>query len=232
MLELLAQFNFRQVLVTWWAALTDPWQFLSPSYNPNPEQIAAGFEFYVGVFLITMAVLLMTVLACGRGSTGIRAKMLGYGLLGLAMFVVVAIVMHFAFSLLGGKASLAGTCLTYVYAAAPYQPLIAFASWVIASGMPAQLRPYILNPFTSSEAGARAAKHPETDMVTVGLGTLASVGLIIWTLILVFRALRYGHDLDYLWSLAAFAIGLIVVSVLNRVFMRMSGTLSDVPQEA
>jgi hypothetical protein len=32
--------------------------------------------------------------------------------------------------------------------------------------------------------------------------------------------------------LAAFVLGLIVVGILNRVFMRMSGTLSDAPQEA
>jgi len=232
MFELIEQFNYRQTFATWWAALTDPWQFLVAGFHPSPEQFAAGLEFYARIFVVVMAILLMVVLACGKGSIGIKAKMLGYGLIGLVTVVLTAVTMHFSFWLLGGKANFSGTCLAYIYAAGPYQPLIAFASWIITSAMPAELRPYMLNPFTASKAGALAAKHPETDHLTAAFGTLVMTGLILWTLYLVLRALSFVQELGIFRSLLAFAIGLIMIGIVNHVLMRMSVSINEVSPQA
>jgi hypothetical protein len=231
MFELLEQFDYRQTFATWWAALNDPWQFVTPAFHPTPEQFAAAMEFYARIFVIVMAILLMIVLASGRKGGGYRFKMLGFGLLGLATFALTAVAMYLSFWLFGGDASFSGTCVAYIYAAGPYQPFVAFASWMMTAAIPAELRPAMLNPFTASHAGKAAAEHADTDKFTLFLGLAAFYAVTIWTLILIFRVLRYVHETGFLVSLLAFFMGLMLVGLLSRVIMRLMGSISEAAEQ-
>jgi len=162
-----------------------------------------------------------------RGSFAVKAKMIASGLLGMIFFFVFAMAIHFPFWLLGGKSTFMGTCLAYIYAAAPYVPLLAFANWVMVAGMPSHLRRFALNPATAQIAGQLAGKDSETDKGTFLIGCLLVLGLVMWSLFVTFRTVAFVHDLGG-WSLAgAVVLSLVVAGPIGAVNKRMTMLMFD-----
>jgi Yip1 domain len=224
--------QIQQAVETWLAALSDPKQFLVPAYQPTKEQFVTGLVFYFEIVAVSLVIYALVTLFVGRGSVGVRAKMLANALLGLIFFFVIAMAVHLPFWLLNGKASFLGTCLAYIYGGVPYAPFMAIAQWVMISGMPPGLRRYALNPGTAQEAGAIAGKHPDTDKGTYFFGALLALGVMVWSLIAAFRCLAFAHDLGG-WSLAgAIIISFILSMPIGAVAKRMSAIQFEEPETA
>jgi Yip1-like protein len=225
MYDLVKMLDARQIqqdVETWLAAISDPQQFLAPAYQPTKEQFVVGLEFYFKIVLVSLIIYALVALFVGRGSVGVRAKMLANALLGLIFFFVVAMAVHLPFWFLNGKASFLGTCLAYIYGGVPYAPFMAIAQWVMVSGMPPSLRKYALNPGTAQEAGQIAGTHPETDKATFFFGSLLALGVMIWSTVSAFRSLSFVHDLGG-WSLAgAIVISIILSMPIGALAKRMS----------
>ncbi len=217
----------QEIVRTWLAAFTDPLQFLSSAFTPSSEQVIEALEFYLKVVAASLVIYGLVTVFAERGSLAVKAKMLANGLLGIVFLFVVAMVVHIPFWLLGGKASFLGTLLTYIYAAAPYAPLMAIAQWILVAGMPADLRRYALNPATAQRAGQVASQDPDTDKFTYFLGCLMVLGLLGWSLFVTFRALGYVHDVGGWWLALAIVLSFLIaipVGVLNR---RMASLIYD-----
>jgi hypothetical protein len=232
LVKLLDTHQIQQAVETWLAAIYDPKQFLVPAYQPTKEQFVAGLEFYFKIVVVSLVIYALVTLFVGRGSVGVRAKMLANALLGLIFFFVVAMAVHLPFSFLSGKASFLGTCLAYIYGGVPYAPFMAVAQWVMISGMPPGLRKYALNPGTAQEAGAIAGKHPDTDKGTFFFGSLLAMAIMIWSTVAAFRCLSFVHDLGG-WSLAgAIIVSFILSMPIGAVAKRMSAIQFEEPETA
>jgi hypothetical protein len=188
--------QYDQAFETWVSALADPFQFLRPAFAPTHAEVAAGAEFYLKLLAVSLAMYLVIVLFAGQGSLASKAKMFANAILGIALFLTTAAATHVPFWLLGGKSTFLGTCLTYVYAAGPYGPLMTFATCIMIAGMPARLRRYAINPATAQRAGAIAGQDPETDKITYFIGCFLVLGLMLWSLVVSFRCLGFSHELS------------------------------------
>jgi len=224
--------QIRQDFEAWLAALSDPKQFLRPAFEPTTDQFVAGFEFYLKVIVVSLAVYALVALFSTRDPIGVKFKMLASGLLGIIFFFVVAAAVHVPFWLLGGKASFLGTCMAYIYAASPLAPLMAVSQWILVAGMPARLRRYALNPATATAAAQLAGQDEETDKFTFYFGSLLGLVLLVWLIVMTFRSMSFVHDLGG-WSLAfAILLSWIVSIPLGLLNQRMASHIYEEPSPA
>jgi hypothetical protein len=235
MFDLLKMIDVRQIqqdVEAWLAAIADPRQFLAPAYEPSKEQFVDGLEFYFKIVAVSLVIYGLVALFVGRGSVGVKAKIVANAVLGLIFFFVVAMAVHVPFWLLDGKASFLGTCLAYIYGGVPYAPFMAIAQWVMVSGMPPGLRRFALNPATAQEAGQIAGTHADTDKATFFFGSLLALGVMIWSTIVAFRSLSFVHDLGG-WSLAlAIFLSFIVSIPIGALAKRMGSIPFEEPEAA
>lgn len=222
--------TYNQAFETWVAALTDPYKFLRPAFSPTPDEVAAGGDFYLKLLAVSLAMYFAIVVFAGQGSLASKAKMFANGVLGIALFLVSAAATHVPFWLLGGKSTFLGTCLTYIYAAGPYGPLMTFATWIMIAGMPARLRRYAINPATAQRAGQIAGQDPETDKIVYFLGCFLVIGVMIWTLVVSFQCLGYSHDLNGWPFTFAIVLSLVISWPLGIVVQRLVGALMGQPE--
>jgi hypothetical protein len=222
--------GYDQAFETWVSALTDPYQFLRPAFVPTHAEVAAGAEFYLKLLAVSLAMYVVIVLFAGQDSLASKAKMFANAILGIALFLATAAATHVPFWLLGGKSTFLGTCLTYIYAAGPYGPLMTFATWIMIAGMPAHLRRYAINPATAQRAGALAGQDPETDKITFFTGCFLVLGLMVWTLVVSFRCLGFSHDLSG-WPFAiAIVLSLLISIPLGKISQSLVGALMGSPE--
>ncbi|MEA2811233.1 MAG: hypothetical protein QOJ17_5374 [Rhodospirillaceae bacterium] len=222
--------GYDKVFETWLSALDDPYQFLRPAFVPTHDEVAAGAEFYLKLLAVSLAMYVVIALFTGQGSLASKAKMFANGILGIALFLVTAAATHVPFWLLGGKSTFLGTCLTYIYAAGPYGPLMTFATCIMIAGMPAHLRRYAINPATAQRAGALAGQDPETDKITFFTGCFLVLGLMVWTLVVSFRCLGFSHDLSG-WPFAiAIVLSLLISIPLGKISQSLVGALMGSPE--
>jgi hypothetical protein len=164
-------------LEAWLAALLKPNQFMKTA--PEWNLFLEGFEFYLRIMILALAIYMVMALISGRGSIAKRFGMLAVGLMNIYMFVASSAAAHLPFWFLGGKATFIGTCMVYIYGIAPYIPLIVIGQWVQISGMPGRLRRYALNPSTASGAASLAQHDPDTSKLSYYSGWLITTGLLI-----------------------------------------------------
>lgn len=220
----------RRLFEQWLLSITDPQHSLVP--NPTNEKFMDGLEFYFQLLLVSLLIYGLVALFVERGSLTVKARMLASGLLGMIFFFVVAMAMHFPFWLLGGKSTFLGTCLAYIYASAPYGPLMAFTSWIMVAGMPPDLRRFALNPGTAQAAAQLATNDPETDKFTFFFGALLVWGLMVWNLFVTFRTLAFVHDLGG-WALAgAIVLSFVIAVPIGALNKRMSALMFHEKPEA
>jgi hypothetical protein len=224
--------NFPIFFEKWLSAITNPGQFLSKSFAPTDQQLADALKFYVVVASVSLLIYGLITFFAERGSLAIKARMLATSLLVIIFFFVGAMAAHIPMWLLGGKGSFSGTLLAYIYAAVPYAPLVAIATWIQVAGMPPRFRRYAFDPAAAQKLGPIVAKDPETDKITFFIGFLILVGLIVWSLFLVIRWLSFVHDLGG-WRFTVAVVFLFVISYpIGRISQRMTSMINGEPEMA
>ncbi|MFO0928040.1 MAG: YIP1 family protein [Gemmataceae bacterium] len=205
----------------WKQALLNPQQFLEVGFQPTEDQLTEGLEFYLMMFVVSFVLFAPLALAA-RGEVATKTKVIINGALGLLFTALVAMTWFAAFWLLGGHSNFTGTLLAYIYSATPYLPPTAFCSLLIFTGLPTELRAYALNPATAQAAMQVAAEDPQTSKGMVALGGLGSLGLMLWSVVVVFRSFGFVHELSGWKFAAAIALSIVVAAPVSSVLRRLS----------
>jgi hypothetical protein len=121
-----------------------------------------------------------------------------------------------------GKATLAGTFLAYCYSAGPYMPLVNFAVLISLSGYPPKLRPYASNAVAAHQAFLDALQDPETGKFNLYLGSFLTLGIMLVSTYVLFRALIFVHDLHGWRMVGAILISFIIFGIIGLVMKRVS----------
>jgi len=177
----------------WANAISDPRQFLLTV--PDEGKIIAGLEFYFAVLIFGFVLQSPFVLG-QKADFGDKARAVASSVVGLVSSAVIAMSWHVAFHLLGGHASFGGTLLVYVYSGAPYIPLLALASLISFAGLPPTLQHKGLNFATAAVLPPDFANDPSTRKGFVIFGGLALYAIIIWSMIVQLRGMKYVHQVS------------------------------------
>jgi hypothetical protein len=205
----------------WRQAVLNPEQFLQPAFQPTEDQLSDGLEFYLIMFIVSFIFVAPLALAA-KGEVANKTKIAINGALGLLFTGLVAMPWYAAFWLLGGNGSFSGTLLAYIYAATPYLPPTAFCGLIVFAGLPTRLRAYALNPATAQLAMKSAAEDPSTSKGMLGLGSLGTLGLIIWSVIVIFRSFSFVHGVTG-WKLAgAILLSMVFAAPVSAVLRKVA----------
>ena len=221
---------FRQGLSRWSEAVASPSSFMTSPFKPTEQQVIEGLVFYIAMLAITLAFYLLLAVFVGRKDLAAGARSLANAMFGLVFFLLTAMAIHFPFSWLGGQSDFWGTCLAYIYATTPYLPVLAVLMWIMVASIPADLRPYVLSPSTSQQAGALAAQSEETDKFPFYFSCFAAMILMVWNLFRLFQTLSFAHDLSG-WSLAgAIVLSMLVTGLIKKLFDPIARLIIGEPQ--
>ena len=217
---------FKQVLKfieTWIQSISNPKQFLGPDFDPSREVLMDGLEFFLA--MLAASIILSAPVAFAQKDLKVKAAV--NAVVGLLASAAVAIVWHFPFWLLGGKASFSGSYLAYVYASSPYMPIFTFAGLITLAGLPPRLRPLAMNPATAQPAIqlALAENDEQTSKHLVLLGGLLSLAVMIWSFIILFSCFRLVHGLGG-WRLAVATVLSFALAIpVSLVFQKLAPIL-------
>ena len=218
--------KFFAVLATWSQSLLSPKEFVAPAFHPEHSQIVEGLEFVIAMMLGAL-ILYLPLALTEKGDFAEKAKLATNATLGVISSAACAMSLHFAFWMLGGEASFAGTYLAYAYGMGPYLPLIAFATLLMVSGLAPPFRRPALNPFTAQTAMKSGIEDPHTSRGVVLIGSLAMLGLLGWSIIVFFRSLSLVHSITG-WALGgAVLVSLVLMAPVGFVFKRMATLVVD-----
>jgi|GEM_PF-1311872 len=206
----------------WGMAISDPRNSLVP--HPREPATIDALEFYFGT--VILAFFIQAPFLLGQKGEE-KARFAATAIIGSVSGAMVAMSWHLAFSWMGGAANFAGTWVGYVYAGAPYVPLIALASVLTFSALPPDLRHYALTPATAPQAFKRGFEDPRTSKGLVVLGSLSSICIGIWSMIVQLRNMRFVHRLTGLRFVGAIAIALIMTAILAPVLKALASGFSS-----
>jgi hypothetical protein len=220
--------EFLEGFKKWREAISDPKHFVQPGFDPTEDQLIEGIEFYLMLFSVSFVFLAPLVLT-SKGETADKSKAAINAAIGLMFTGILAMTWFFAFWLMGGTSTIAGTFVTYIYAAGPYLPLFSALGLLIYTGLPERYRRAAMNPATTQAAMNAAVQDPETSKGPVMLGGCAAVGIMIWSMIVVFRCFSYVHEVNG-WKLAgAIVLSLIVSAPVSAVLKKLSALIQGTP---
>ena len=209
---------FIQGVGKWSLAISAPDRFLAAAFEPSEKQIIESLVFYIAMLTITLFLFLLLAVAVGRKDLAAGAKVLGSAMFSLIFFMILSVAFYFSFWLLGGKSGFWGTCVAYIYSATPYLPILAFLSWMMVSAMPADLRPFALNPGTAELAGRLAVESDETEKFPFYFSMAAYFAVMFIGLFRTFQSLALVHDMGS-WQLAgAIILYLLTAGVMKKLF--------------
>jgi Yip1 domain len=220
-----------QVSTTWAQAISDPQQFLSPSFQPTDEQITRGLEFYFAMIAVSLLLYAPFVLGSHKSELGDKAGLAASAFVGLFSTALLAMSWHFAFWLLGGASTFSGTYLAYVYAGSPFTPLITFSSLIIFGALPPDLRRYAINPTTAQKGMVRAWADPRTNKILFLLGTLLGLVFIVWSLIVMFRCMSFVQNVGGLGLVGAIVLILLITAVVGYVLKAVQSVFNPTSDE-
>ena len=213
-------------LQRWSAAISDPRHFLAPLFHPSDAQTIDALEFYLATLTFAFALQVPFVLG-QKGELGEKARLAASSVVGLVSSAVIAMTWHLSFSLLGGGASFAGTCLAYVYAGAPYIPLISLASLITFAGLPSDLQHFALLPATAEAAMRRSWTDPRTKKGLVGLGSLGFICVMVWSAIVQLRSMSFVHRLTGWRLFWCIVISLVMAAIVTPLLKAIASVFNQ-----
>lgn len=227
-------FDFSEQLVAvaknWADAISDPVRKVTQA-KPWEEHIGEGLLFFLA--MVTVSTLLSAPIAFQqKGDFGNKVRPAFNAVFGLIMSALVALVWHFPFVWLGGRANFAGSYLAYCYGYSPYMPLIAFAGLILAAGLPRELRKLATNPATVQQAFALAQNHPDTSKGSIALGCGATFLAIGWATFVTFRDLGVVHDLRGSRLAGAVLLSLLISAPVGVVLQRIGTLFVPAPEDS
>jgi hypothetical protein len=214
---------------TWSMVISNPKHFLAPLFHPQDRQAIDGLEFYFATLAFSFVLQAPFVLG-QKGEFGEKARLAASSVVGLVSSAVIAMAWHFAFSWLGGSATFTGTCLAYVYAGAPYIPLLSLASLITFAALPADLQHYALNPATAQSAIKRGMTDPRTRKGLVVLGSLAFLGIIVCSTVVQLRTMSFVHGVTGWRAVWCIIVSLVLAGVVAPLLKAIASVFNPPPE--
>ncbi len=213
-------------LQRWSAAISDPRHLLAPLFHPSDAQTIDALEFYLATLTFAFALQVPFVLG-QKGELGEKARLAASSVVGLVSSAVIAMTWHFAFSLLGGGASFAGTFLAYVYAGAPYIPLLSLASLIAFAALPLDLQHLALSPATAKAAAQRGWTDPRTKRGLLGLGSLGFTCVLLWSAVAQLRSMSFVHKLTGWRLFWCIVISLVMAAIVTPLLKAIASVFNQ-----
>ena len=210
----------RALYESWLAVISAPADRIGPAYQPDADTVWQAVRFWFR--MIAVGFVLSTPMALAvPGGVGDKMRVVFVMLLSLIVGGITVLTFHFPFLWFDGRASLAGSFVTYIYAWGPYIPLQVFGSLILLAGVPPGLRRQVISPSSAAVASGLAFQDDGGFPPMIWLGLLCSWGVQFWGLYVVFRCLSLAHSLEG-WEQHAKAIG-----VAFLIFMPVSAMLQQ-----
>jgi hypothetical protein len=193
----------------WSTAISDPRHYVST--HPH---VVDSVEFYLSIMIFSFVLQAPFVLG-QKAEFGEKTRLAASSLVGLVSTAVIASTWHLGFAVWGGHATFQGTWIAYVYSAAPYIPLASLASLIIFAGLPADLQHYALLPAHANAVIAKALADPRTKKGLVGIGSLSLVCIIVWSVFVQLRSMRFVHQVSGVRFFACVVTCLLITAVVG-----------------